>query len=284
MPPHRTQYTTCSVLTIIVLTFVSFRHVLCSLKESLKALTISPQLAAQWLINDGEYLPSHTWICPTSAAGIVPEAADAYWVCALAPKLFTRRHTFDLFFSGGYSGRTTSSFRLWDYMDRAYEDLSVDQAKVCSHDRQRVEGALDLAREDAVRQAASFRDTPDGVLRYDVDADTDEDLPVIQNASSRACPPPSATVVRGRLSQLVRTSSDNTAASADLPLVHHPKCIQAGCSREGNFGMVSCFTCGGHLHRGCGTLIDEDDEECLDRRCSSCVSARKGKSRARDYP
>ncbi|CAM9766754.1 unnamed protein product [Ectocarpus fasciculatus] len=48
--------------------------------------------------------------------------------------------------------------------------------------------------------------------------------------------------------------------------------------------MVTCFSCDGQLHRGCGTLVKEDEPDSIERRCSSCVSARKGKRKAPSPP
>ena len=246
---------------------------------------MSPLLVAQWIINDGEYLPSPTFCVPTSAGGMVAEAADAYWVCCLTPKLFTRKHCYVLFFSGGYNGRTTTSYELWDYMDREFEDMTVDEAKVCSHNRLQVQGAMDLSRERDARDLAAYRTSEtDGAVRYAVAADSDEEEPAIPNTSrSRGYPPPSAITARDTLSQLGRTSSDTSAASENLPLICHPKCVQAGCTRAGTFGMISCDICEGSLHRSCGTLVDEDDEECTDRVCATCASPGKGKGRAIAY-
>ncbi|CAN0141417.1 unnamed protein product [Ectocarpus sp. 13 AM-2016] len=253
-------------------------------QENIRALTVSPQLAAQWLVNDGEYLPSYSWICPTGNSGMVSEAADAYWVALLTPKLFTRKHAYVLFFSGGYSGRTTSSFALWDNIDREFEELSVDEAKVCSHDRLRVQGAMDLARERAAREMAAYRHEPDGVLRFAVDRDSDEHDPLPAAPGQADCPAPRAVATRERLSTMVRTATDNSAASEPLPLLVYPNCVEAGCTKAGNGGMVTCFSCDGQLHRACGTLVNEDNPESTDRRCSSCVSAGKGKRKAPSPP
>lgn len=46
----------------------------------------------------------------------------------LTPSMFTGEYAHTLFFSGGQDGRISTSFPLWDAMDREFEDLTVDQA------------------------------------------------------------------------------------------------------------------------------------------------------------
>eukprot|EP00752_Nemacystus_decipiens_P017561 g15736.t2 len=216
-------------------------------EENVKALAVSPLMIAQWLIN-GE------------------------------------KHCYLLFFSGGYNGRTTTSFQLWDYMDREFEDMSADEAKVCSHNRLQLQGAMDLTRESVARELAVYRNSEtDGAVRYEVDGDSDVEEPPIPDPNrGRGCPEPSALRARDSLSRLVRTSTDYSSSSEGLPLIVHPQCIHAGCTRDGTFGMVKCDSCHGALHRSCGTLVDEENDECKARVCSACSSSAKGKGRARE--
>lgn len=231
-------------------------------------------MLVQWLINDGEYLPSHSWICPSTAAPMDPARADAYWIAMLTPSQFTREHAHTLFFSGGQGGRISSSFPLWDAMDREFEDLTVDQAKACSHRRLEVQGAMDLGRERTARALASYQNEPSGVIRYDLDPDSD---------AASAPPPPPARAARpfDVFRTMGRSSADLSLDAEDMPLVVLPPCIQEGCSREGNVGMITCVGCQGDLHRTCGTFVDQDDEASPSRQCSACTSAGKGKGPAR---
>ena len=161
-------------------------------------------------------------------------------------------------------------------MDREFEDFAVDEAKVCSHNRLQLEGAMDLSREVSARDIAAFPTEPEGVLCYPVNADSDE---ADGSESDDASPTPSA--LRVRWEHLGRTASDHSAASQHLPIIYNPKCVEEGCNKDANVGMVVCSICDGHLHRGCGTLLDDNDEECTERRCSACASRGKGKRRVR---
>ncbi|CAN0385272.1 unnamed protein product [Pylaiella littoralis] len=215
-----------------------------------------------------------------------PARAEAYFTALMTPQLFTRAHAYVLFFSGGQGGRVSSSYELWDSMDRAFEDFTIDEAKVCSHDRIRVEGELDAARLRLARNIASQRCEAAGVLRFPVSQDSDIDEPgapdeVLEDNSFEwsgfptppCMPSPSNLVLRDRLASLVRTSTDTSAASESLPLLVHPTCVEPGCERTGNLGMVKCSMCDGDLHRSCGSQLDDDDEDALpDRRCSSCAT------------
>lgn len=83
--------------------------------------------------------------------------AEAYYVAATSPRCFSRTHAYTLFFSGGQGGRISASYPPWDHQDREFEDMSSDQAKVCSHDRLELEGAMDSARENAVPPGKAAR-------------------------------------------------------------------------------------------------------------------------------
>lgn len=146
-----------------------------STQEHIRALAASPVVILTWTIQAGDFLPSHSWICPTSASSMEAARADACSIALLNPTLFTRTHAYVLLFSGGQDGRVSSSFALWDSMDRAWEDLLADQAKRCSHDRLEVEGELDHARVRHARNLADEHDRPAGILRIPVAADSDED-------------------------------------------------------------------------------------------------------------
>lgn len=103
--------------------------------------------------------------------------ADAYFVALLNPQLFTRVHSYILFFSGGQGGRVSPSYALWDSMDRTFEDFTVDEAKVCSHDRLQVQGELDAVRVRSVRDRGTLEAHPAGIVRHALAADSDDDDP-----------------------------------------------------------------------------------------------------------
>ena len=242
--------------------------------ECVRALAVSPVTVAAWLIQDGEYIPGHTWICPTSAYAMKAVRAEAFYVAATCPIFLTRKHAYVRFFSGGQGGRISFSFEARDHQDREFETMSSDEAKVCSHDRLELEGAMDTARENAVRDIASSRcDAPD-VLRFPVAADSDNED---GGPASSPTPRPLSALVRERLRCLVRTSDNNSAGAEELPLVDFPQYIEAGCSAWGNVGMVSCADCEGFLHRTCGTTDEDNATEV--RRRSACASKGKGKRR-----
>ncbi|CAN0315072.1 unnamed protein product [Ectocarpus sp. 6 AP-2014] len=62
-----------------------------SQQEHLRGISVSPVQLISWDINDGEGMPSHTWICPTSAFAMEAARADAYFTALISPSLFTRK-------------------------------------------------------------------------------------------------------------------------------------------------------------------------------------------------
>ncbi|CAM9336505.1 unnamed protein product, partial [Ectocarpus sp. 8 AP-2014] len=168
--------------------------------------------------------------------------ADAFSIALFCPSLFIRKHAFLLFFSGRQGGRITTSHEDWDMQDREVADMTVDQAKVCSHDHLELEGAMDAARERAVREVANARRSLPGVANFDVGPDSDSSAE--SDVDARARPhPPSRRVWAG----LGRTSNDLSEANESLPAIVSPKCVQPGCTKAGNIGMVSCGLCDGDL-------------------------------------
>ncbi|CAM9701407.1 unnamed protein product, partial [Sphacelaria rigidula] len=102
----------------------------CFREEFLRPLTPSAVAILTWMIQDGEYLPSSSWICPTSVHPVEALRAEAYFVALVYPSLFRRGHAYTLFFSGGSGGRVSESFALWDHKDAEWIELTCDQAKV----------------------------------------------------------------------------------------------------------------------------------------------------------
>lgn len=255
-------------------------------QENIRALMVSPVLAAQWLINDGEYLPSYSWVCPTGASGMVAEAADAYWCCLHTPARVSRKQAYCIFFSGGYGGRTTSSYQLWDHMDMEFDDLTVAEAKVCSHNRLSRQNAMDDARMATARGLAEYAVRPEGVLGYAVDADSDDgsDLPAppanANSANGAEELTPSAVRLRQRLNSLVRTATDTSPAHEDRPLLVPERCVDDSCTKQGHLNMRKCAICAGALHNLCGRALDPDDDDGCERCCSSCANSNKGKRKA----
>ncbi|CAM9423415.1 unnamed protein product, partial [Ectocarpus sp. 13 AM-2016] len=74
-------------------------------KEHLRGISVSPVLLTARYIQDGEGVPSQTWICPSSAFPMDAARAEAFWIAMTCPSLFTRKHAHLLFFSGGPGGR-----------------------------------------------------------------------------------------------------------------------------------------------------------------------------------
>ncbi|CAN0418334.1 unnamed protein product, partial [Ectocarpus fasciculatus] len=171
----------------------------------------------------------------------------------MSPTLFNRQDGYILFFSGGQGGRVSSSFRKWDYQDLEFSEMSVDQAKSCSHHRLELEGAMDIARERIVRELAEARCAPPDVTNFPVHADSDEEsVEVAPNT------PPPPTRPR-QWDTIGRTATDTSAASEGLPLIVPPRCVEPGCSDSGVNSMVTCNLCNGSLHRSCGVQGGDDD-------------------------
>lgn len=254
--------------------------------EHLRGLSISPVQLATWFFQDGEGVPSHSWVCPTSAFPMDAARAEAFSIVLYTPALFTRVHAYVLFFSGGQSGRMTTSYEPWDIQDRAFCDMSVDQAKVCSHDRLELEGAMDTARQRMAREVNAFRQAPSCIFRHRLEPDSDSDIDVDVSDS----PPPPRPNAGRSFASLGRTAGDSSSASEDLPVIVNPKCGEIACARAGNLGMVSCTLCECALHRSCGIVGGDQTGDLIPagtvidfqgRRCSACaVSCRKGKRRA----
>ena len=156
---------------------------------------------------------------------------------------------------------------------------SLVGSEMCIRDR----NAMDAANVSAVRERAEYDTLPEGVLRYRVYTDSDDDMASSAPASSTPAqdPTPSAVRLRQRLDDLTRGSSDTSSQNEDLPVVVFPRCIEAGCTRAGTPYMRLCAICDGHLHGNCGSLIDADDhDESSERWCSKCSSRAKGKNRS----
>ncbi|CAM9718004.1 unnamed protein product [Ectocarpus sp. 6 AP-2014] len=164
--------------------------------------------------------------------------------------------------------------------DREFANMTVDQAKVCSHDRLELEGAMDAARERAVREVANARRHLPGVANFGFGPDSDSDA--TSDVGARAAPPPRSRRVWAGIG---RTSNDFSEANEPLPLIVSPRCIEPGCTKAGNMGMISCGRCDGDLHRGCGVSGgDSHDDECDSfdgQRCTPCAYPRRGKKRGR---
>lgn len=252
-------------------------------KEHLRGISVSPVLLTAWYIQDGEGVPSQTWICPSSAFPMDASRAEAFWIAMTCPSLFTRKHAYLLFFSGGPGGRISSSFDLWDQQDLEFADLSVDQAKACSHNRLTLEGEMDKAREKIVRDLAAARGAPSCAVDFPVTRESDDESSSDGSASEPGPSTPQPTALRQRC--LGRTSADLSPASEDLGLIVCPKCIAPGCARAGNMGMVACDSCEGDIHRACAVFGGDDDEhggqyQFEGKRCSRCAKQKKGKTKA----
>ena len=249
-------------------------------QEHLRGISVSPVQLVVWYINDGEGMPSHTWICPTSAYAMEAARADAYFTALMSPSLFTRKDGYLLFFSGGHGGRVSSSFEKWDYQDREFSDMTVDQAKACSHARLELEGAMDIARERVMRDIAESHAAHAGVLNFPVHADSDDEDDVVVDDTM-----PQPTALR-QWDRIGRAAADTSSESENLPLIVCPKCVEPGCTKAGNIAMVSCNLCEGELHRSCGVRGGENDAdselvEFQGIRCSPCSAPNKGKKKSR---
>lgn len=240
-------------------------------EEFLRPLTPSPLAIVTWMIQDGEYLPSPSWICPTSALPMDALRAEAYFVALICPSLFHRKHAYSLFFSGGSSGRVSESYDLWDHQDAEWVELSCDQAKVHAGRRAEVADAVDAERElhNRRRAAASVADLRmPGVPNYPVGPDSDSDDGVQPPLRPSALTP---TFRKGP------GSPDD--GSDQLPLLVHPSCCDADCDKAGSIGMVPCAgNCEGLLHPTCGYSTSLDDSR---RTCPVCAGITLGKRRSR---
>lgn len=186
-------------------------------REHLRGISVYPVQVMTWYIQDGEGMPSHTRICPTSSYPVEAARAEAYYTAPTAPSLFTREHAYLLFFSGGLGGRVSSSFEMWDYQDREFSNLSVDQAKVCSHDRLELEGTMDITREEVVRELAQSCAAPPGVVRFLVAADSDASHYDVGRGtdSDTSSAPPLPTALR-HWNRLGRTHADSSQRGRTL--------------------------------------------------------------------
>ncbi|CAM9795679.1 unnamed protein product [Ectocarpus sp. 13 AM-2016] len=135
-------------------------------QEHLRGISVSPLQMVTWIIQDQQAVPSSTWICLSSAFPMDAARADAFAIALFCPSLFIRKHAYLMFFAGGQGGRITTSHEDWDMQDREFADMTVDQAKFCSHDRLELEGAMDTARERAVREVANARRHLPGVPNF----------------------------------------------------------------------------------------------------------------------
>ncbi|CAM9659805.1 unnamed protein product, partial [Ectocarpus sp. 12 AP-2014] len=180
--------------------------------------------------------------------------ADAYFTALMSPTLFNRQDGYLLFFSGGQGGRVSSSFQKWGHQDLEFNEMSVDQAKVCSHHRLELEGAMDMARERDVRELAESRCAPSDVTNFPLHPDSSDEDSV--NIGHNTPPPPTA---RRQWGTIGRTAADTSTASADMPLIVPSQCVEPGCSMSGQLAMMSCNLCDGALHRGCGVRGGDDE-------------------------
>lgn len=171
------------------------------------------------------------------------------------------------------------SYALWDYQDGEFSDLTSDQAKACRNDRSTLEGALDHAREEIARGIADAALQPTDVLRFPVNADSDVDMDEADVSIAPALAPRPLAVMTAE--GLGIDCTDKSPAFHLAPIVVFPACIEPGCSTAGNLALVSCVICEGDLHRQCGTIIDDNEKECQERRCTNCPSGRKGNRKAR---
>lgn len=248
------------------------------------------------MINDREYVPGFIWVVPNGAFATDPERFDAWWVAVKNPSLFTYKHSHVLFFSGGQGGRTSSVYEPWAAMDNEFSGMTVAEAKRCSADRLRLEGALDDASVGSARAIAFYTTQPEGVLGFPLaaDSDADQDRPGddggcsdTSSCATRTSPSSATTTSSFRqhnLNDLCRTAADNSPESEDRPLLVPPTCVEPGCSAAGTLTMITCNDCDGALHRTCGELVDPDDDESSARMCSTCDGSGKGKAKAATCP
>ncbi|CAM9298066.1 unnamed protein product [Sphacelaria rigidula] len=240
-------------------------------EEFLRPLTPSPVAILTWMVQDGEYLPSSSWICPTSAHPMEALRAEAYFVALVCPSLFRREHAYTLFFSGGSGGRVNESFALWDHQDAEWIELTCDQAKVHAGRRAEVADAVDAVRDLRNRRRASAAVADlrmPGVPNFPVGPDSDSDDGV-QPACRPSAPTPTFRNAPG-------APDDGTE---DLPLLVHSSCSEPRCVTGGCIGMVPCAgSCDGLLHPTCGLSASTDDSR---RTCSLCAGVTLGKRRSR---
>lgn len=246
-------------------------------QEHLAGLEVSIVQLVTWLIQDGAGVPGHTWICPSGAWPMCPARSQAFTVALMTPALFTRAHCYTLFFSGGQGARVSSSYALWDSMDREYEVMTPAEAKQCSHNRMLLEGRMDQARERAALEKATNLSSLAGfVPRLSKDSSSESE----EEETSCTTRRPS----RPSLNDMVRTENDLCEASSDLPLMVHPKCVEHGCRRAGTHGMVQCSLCEGDLHRSCGVMANSEDGGAVGfqgRRCTTCAKSKNGKGKSK---
>lgn len=244
------------------------------------------------MINDGEFVPGFPWVVPNGAGAADCERFAAWWIATKSPTLFTYKDSHVLFFSGGQGGRSSSIYEPWEALDNEFRSLTVEEAKRCSADRLRLEGAMDDTRRGNARAIAFYTAQPPDVVGYRVAADSDVESAGattrgadVDTSDGEASSPSSSTQQRpvfrrNNLNDMCRTASDNSPASEDLPLLVPPKCVEPECSAAGTLTMVTCKLCDGDLHRACGDLIDPDDPESTERVCSRCAASGKGKGRS----
>ncbi|CAN0124230.1 unnamed protein product, partial [Ectocarpus sp. 4 AP-2014] len=176
-------------------------------------------------------------------------------------------------------GRAKTTF------SNAAANLSVEQAKACSHSRLTLEGEMDAAREKIMRDLVAARVAPPGVAQFGVGPDSTDDESSDGDTHTDKSPS-TAQPTALRLSDLGRTDADLSPASEDFPVIVSPKCIKPDCNKSGNLGMVSCNKCEGDLHRGCGVMGGgENDEDAMydfqGWRCSPCAASNMGKNKPR---
>lgn len=246
--------------------------------ENFQGVEVSVLQLMTWYIQAGLGMPSPTWVTPSGGWPMCPMRADAYMLALMTPELFTRKHCYSLFFSGGQGARSTLSFEKWDIMDREFAGMTHDQAKECSHKRMLLEGRLDQARAKAALEKVAAKLSTGAVPRLCQDS-SDSEGEQAEEQSSR----PDETARRS-INDLVRSDNDLSEESEHLPVVVHPKCVGMGCTRAGTYGMVSCSMCEGALHRSCGVMANEDgsgDVGYQGMRCKACAQPRNGKGKSK---
>lgn len=120
-------------------------------EELLRPLTPSPVAILTSMIQDWEYLPSSSWIYPTSAHPMEALRAEAYFVALVCPTLFRCEHAFTRFFSSGSGDRRS----FWDHQDAEWIELTCDQDKVHAGRRAEVADAVDAVGKLRNRRRAS---------------------------------------------------------------------------------------------------------------------------------
>lgn len=223
--PHRAE-SFLALPYLFGLTFASlfFVYLLCSLfsfflrdpgfrQEHFRGISVSPLQLAAWIIQDQQAAPASTWICPTSAYPMDPTRADAFSIALFSPSLFTREHAYLLFFSGGEGRRVSTSFEPWERQDRMFSEMTVDQAKVCSHDRLHLEGAMEEARARIARDLANSGGPSSPATALNVGQDSSDE------SGDDLHTPPTTPPARINWSRLGRTANDTSSASESLPLI-----------------------------------------------------------------